>query len=247
MGKIIKGLFPSYEKKDKKVAVIIAAGGSGSRMGLDFNKLFLSVDEKPIIAYTIDAFEFCTEVDDIIIVAAKRDIELIEDICHTFEYRKVKHIVEGGSTRQESVLNGLSKIEDTTDIVLIHDGARPLVSSKNIINCIENTQKYKACTLAVPVKDTLKRADDEENINKSVDRDNLFNIQTPQGFERELIVKAHNHALENKLSVTDDCSVVEAYGNKVKLIMGDSSNIKLTTPDDYFTISAIIAYRSDFE
>lgn len=247
MAKIIKGLFPSFEKRENTVTAIIAAGGSGTRMGIDFNKLFLSIDEKPIIAYTLDAFETCHEIDDIIIVASEKDFTFVKEIVETFEYEKVKSIVIGGATRQESVRRGLSALSDDCDIVLIHDGARPLVSVQSIANCIEETRINGAAALGTPVKDTIKLADDEGFIKDTVPRDSLYLIQTPQGFDRNLIVDAHNYATENGVDATDDCRLVEALGTKVSIVPSESSNIKLTTPDDYFMISALLAYRGDFE
>ena len=247
MAKIIKGVFPTFQKKENTVTAIIVAGGSGTRMGIDFNKLFLSIDEKPVIAYTLDVFENCREVDDIIIVAAEKDFNFVKEIIEAFEYEKVSNIVVGGATRQESVKKGLSALSDDCDIVLIHDGARPLVTNQSVLNCIEETVKNGAAALGTPVKDTIKSSDTDGFIKDTVPRDGLYLIQTPQGFDRNLIVDAHNFALENGLDATDDCKLVEALGKKVAIVPSESSNIKLTTPDDYFIISALLAYRGDFE
>lgn len=246
MAKIIKGLFPAFELKENKVTAIIAAGGSGRRMGIDFNKLFLSIEEKPIIAYTLDAFENCRMVDNIVIVASEKDFNFIKEIVEAFEYEKVSSIVIGGATRQESVKKGLDALPDDCGIVLIHDGARPLVTDQSILNCIEGVINNGAAALGTPVKDTIKSAEDGF-IKDTVPRDGLYLIQTPQGFDRKLIVDAHSFALENSLDATDDCKLVEAMGKRVAIIPSESSNIKLTTPDDYFMISALLAYRGDFE
>lgn len=246
MAKIIKGIFPTFQEKENTITAIIVAGGSGRRMGIDFNKLFLSIEEKPIIAYTLDVFENCLDIDDIIIVAAEKDFNFVKEIVEAFEYEKVSNIVVGGATRQESVRCGLSALSDDCDVVLIHDGARPLVTNQSILNCIEETVKNGAAALGTPVKDTIKSAKDGF-IKDTVPRDNLYLIQTPQGFDRNLIVDAHNYALENGLDATDDCKLVEALGKKVAIVPSESSNIKLTTPDDYFMISALLAYRGDFE
>ena len=164
-----------------------------------------------------------------------------------FGYEKVSSIVTGGSTRQESVKKGLAALADECDIVLIHDGARPLVTSQSILNCIEETRTNGAAALGTPVKDTIKLSDSDGFIKDTVPRENLYLIQTPQGFNRNLIVDAHNYATENNLDATDDCKLVEALGIKVAIVPAESSNIKLTTPDDYFMISALLAYRGDFE
>ncbi len=247
MAKIIKGIFPTFEQKENMVTAIIAAGGSGTRMGIDFNKLFLSIEEKPIIAYTLDAFENCRSVDNIVIVASEKDFKFIKEIVEAFEYEKVSDIVIGGATRQESVRKGLMALSDDCDIVLIHDGARPLVTEQSILNCIEETIKNGAAALGTPVKDTIKSSDNDGYIKDTVPRDGLYLIQTPQGFDRNLIIDAHNYAIENNLDATDDCKLVETMGKKVAIVPSESSNIKLTTPDDYFMISALLAYRGDFE
>ena len=144
MAKIIKGIFPTFQEKENTITAIIVAGGSGKRMGIDFNKLFLSIEEKPIIAYTLDVFENCRDIDDIIIVAAEKDFNFVKEIVEAFEYEKVSNIVVGGATRQESVRCGLSALSDDCDVVLIHDGARPLVTNQSILNCIEETVKNGA-------------------------------------------------------------------------------------------------------
>lgn len=247
MGKIIEGLFPSKKKKEKTVCAIIAAAGSGTRMGLDFNKLFLSIEEKPVIAYTIDSFEECDAVDDIIIVCSESDFSLVSDICSDFNYQKVSQIVTGGKTRQESIYKGLLATSGSEEIVLVHDGARPLVSEALIEAVINKARDKGAAAPAVPVKDTVKKVNSDLTVRSTVDRESLFCVQTPQGFGRNVILSAHEKAYKENIEATDDCALAEKLGQKVYIVPGESSNVKLTTPDDYFLISALIAYRGDYE
>lgn len=247
MGKIIRGVFDKHLKNKFKTAVIIAAGGTGSRMGLDFNKLFLMIDEKPVIAHTIDVFEKCSKVDEIVIVANENDIQTVKEIIEDFGYTKVKTIATGGSTRQESVYKGLLCVSEDTHIVAIHDAARPLINPAVVEQCIDAADEFGASAAGVPAKDTLKKVDSNFIIESTLNRENIVQIQTPQCFKKELILKAHESAMEDSFITTDDCAVAEHYGAKIKVVPGNSFNIKLTTPDDYYVLSALITYRGEFE
>ncbi len=247
MGKIIRGVFDKHIKNNFNTTAIIAAGGTGSRMGLDFNKLFLMIDEKPVLAHTLDVFEKCQKVDEIVIIANENDIQTVKEIVEDFGYTKVKTIATGGKTRQESVYKGLLCVSEDTQVVAIHDAARPLVNPLVINQCIEAASEFGASAAGVPAKDTLKRVDGQNMITETVDRENIVQIQTPQCFKKDIIIKAHEKAIEEGFSTTDDCAVVEKYGTKVKVIAGNSLNLKLTTPDDYYALSAFITYRGEFE
>ena len=247
MGKIIRGVFDKHLKNKFKTTVIIAAGGTGSRMGLDFNKLFLMIDDKPVLAHTIDVFEKHSKVDEIIIVANENDLQTVKEIIEDFAYSKVKTIVVGGKTRQESVYNGLLCVSEDTDVVAIHDGARPLITPVVIEQCLDAAFEGGASATGVFAKDTLKKTDNENNICETLNRENVVQIQTPQCFKKDLIIKAYEKAIAEKIETTDDCAVAENFGAKIKVIQGSSFNIKLTTPDDYYALSALITYRGDFE
>ncbi len=247
MGKIIRGVFDKHIKNSFKTTAIIAAGGTGSRMGLNFNKLFLMIDEKPVLAHTLDVFEKCQKIDEIVIVANESDIKTVKEVVEDFGYSKVETIATGGKTRQESVYKGLLCVSEDTQVVAIHDAARPLINPNVIIQCIDAAYELGASAAGISAKDTLKRVNEKNIITETVDRENVVQIQTPQCFRKDIIIEAHEKAISDGFSTTDDCAVVEKYGTKVKVIPGNSLNIKLTTPDDYYALSAFITYRGEFE
>ncbi|MDD3225334.1 MAG: 2-C-methyl-D-erythritol 4-phosphate cytidylyltransferase [Clostridium sp.] len=214
-----------------KCALILAAG-KGKRMGNDVNKIFLTLNNKPILAHTLNVFENCKDIDSIVLVAAKNEIEYCKNnIVSKYNIKKVKEIVEGGSERQESVYNGLKAI-GSCNIVLIHDGARPFVSEKIISDGIKYAKVYGACACGVKPKDTIKVKNENGFSEETLNRDKLFCVQTPQCFKFDLILKAHENVILKKDRITDDTSAVELYGHKVFLYDGSYDNIKVTTPDD---------------
>lgn len=213
------------------VSAIILAGGKGKRMGKDISKQFILVKDKPIIYYTIKKFSDCKLIDEIILVLPKDEIEYCKKEVLEKYSLKVDKIIEGGKERQDSVYNGLKALKNS-DIVLIHDGARPFVSEKIILDGIENAKKYGAAAPGVMPKDTIKVKDDFSFSKETLKRESLIAIQTPQVFKKDIIVKCHERIREDNVSVTDDTMVVEKYGYKVYLYDGDYTNIKVTTPED---------------
>ena len=213
------------------VSAIILAGGKGKRMGKDISKQFILVKDKPIIYYTIKKFSDCQLIDEIILVLPKDEIEYCKKEVLEKYSLKVDKIIAGGKERQDSVYNGLKALKNS-DIVLIHDGARPFVSEKIILDGIENAKKYGAAAPGVMPKDTIKVKDDFSFSKETLKRESLIAIQTPQVFKKDIIVKCHERVRENNVSVTDDTMVVEKYGYKVYLYDGDYINIKVTTPED---------------
>lgn len=213
------------------VSAIILAGGKGKRMGKDISKQFILVKDKPIIYYTIKKFSDCKLIDEIILVLPKDEIEYCKKEVLEKYSLKVDKIIEGGKERQDSVYNGLKALKNS-DIVLIHDGARPFVSEKIILEGIENAKKYGAAAPGVMPKDTIKVKDELSFSKETLKRESLIAIQTPQVFKKDIIVKCHERVRENNVSVTDDTMVVEKYGYKVYLYDGDYINIKVTTPED---------------
>ena len=213
------------------VSAIILAGGKGKRMGKDISKQFILVKDKPIIYYTIKKFSDCKLIDEIILVLPKDEIEYCKKEVLEKYSLKVDKIIEGGKERQDSVYNGLKALKNT-DIVLIHDGARPKVSEKIILEGIENAKKYGAAAPGVMPKDTIKVKDELSFSKETLKRESLIAIQTPQVFKKDIIVKCHERVREDNISVTDDTMVVEKYGYKVYLYDGDYTNIKVTTPED---------------
>ena len=221
---------------NKTVTALIAAGGSGNRMNSDIPKQFMLIEATPIIAKTLLAFQNDKLTDNIVIVSRPDDIEKIQEIIKTYKIEKVTDIVSGGKTRQLSIINGLNKV--TSDIVLIHDAARPFVSQAQIDEVIKSVDKNKAAALGIPISDTLKLSNNGK-IVKTIDRNGMYAIQTPQGFDTKLIKAAHENATKNNISVTDDCSVAEAMGIDVFIVNGSARNIKITNPDDIIIANAI--------
>lgn len=215
------------------ISAIILAGGKGKRMGYPISKQFIELKGKPIIYYTIKKFSENKNIDNIIIVLPSDEIEYFkENILEKYSLNVTK-IVEGGSERQDSVYNALKSIEDTdTDIVLIHDGARPFISNKIIDDGIKYANIYGACAPGVMPKDTIKIKNKDNFSIDTPNRVNLVSIQTPQVFKFNEILECHQKIKISKEVVTDDTMVVEKYGYNVYLYDGEYTNIKITTPED---------------
>lgn len=226
-----------------KVTAVIVAGGKGSRMGADKNKVFLKIMGREMLYYTISAFENNSTVDDIIVVTGENDIDECTDLVTRYKFCKVKCITEGGATRQQSVMNGLLKADG--EIALIHDGARALVTDAEINNSINDCKKFGAAAVGVKCKDTLKSADSDGFISKTVDRESTYLIQTPQTFYLEKILDMHKRALNEGFFATDDCMIAEHYGMKIKISGGSYDNIKLTTPEDMIVGERILKERKE--
>jgi len=216
------------------VSVLIAAAGQGKRMGGSINKQFIKLMGKPILAHTIEAFLKSKYIDEIITIVHEDEVELCKkEVLGQFFPNKEIKIAIGGKERQESVYNGLKKIEDKgkNHVVLIHDGARPFINVELINSSIDEVIKNKAVGVGVPVKDTIKVVEGDY-IKNTPPRNTLWSIQTPQSFCKELILEAHRRAVEENYFGTDDCMLVERLGHPIKMIMGSYSNIKITTPED---------------
>lgn len=220
-----------------KITAIVLAAGSGSRMKSKTKKQFMEIKGKPVIWYSLFEFEK-SRVDEIILVTGKEDIDYCKkEIVEKYNLKKIKNVVAGGSERYESVYNGLKEV--TGNIVLIHDGARPLINNEIIERSIEGTIKSDACVIGVPVKDTIKRANKEGYIIDTPNRSELWITQTPQSFKTDLVKMAYKKMKEElekgntTLNITDDAMVVEEFTtNQVRFVQGDYKNIKVTTPED---------------
>lgn len=206
-----------------KISAVIVAAGSGTRMKAGKNKVFLELLGKTVLEHTVSAFERCSLIDEIIVVT--NEAEEAERVLAG--YKKLAAITPGGSVRGESVKNGLAKA--TGDFVCIHDGARALILKEDIENAVNAAIEFGAAALGVKCKDTLKLADESGFIKGTVDREFLYNIQTPQVFRLSEIIEAYEKTNE---SFTDDCALFEECGKKVKIVEGSYDNIKLTTPED---------------
>lgn len=191
------------------------------------SKLLLKINGKTVLERSVNAFLNISDVDEVIVVARERDIPAFSDILTD---ERVSFVV-GGDTRQQSVMNALDVIDDC-ELIIIHDGARPLIKSKDIENTIRAAKENKAAAVGVFVKDTVKVVDKNGFVVSTPDRSTLFAVQTPQIFDFELYRKAAQNAREKGLDFTDDCQLVESFNQKVKTVVGSYSNIKITTPDD---------------
>ena len=219
-------------EKQKYTAIVLAAG-SGKRMNSKVHKQYLIIQDRPVLYYSLKAFED-SAVDEIVLVVGKGEEEFCrKEIVDKYGISKVKAIVEGGKERYHSVFEGLKQTSDA-DYVLIHDGARPFVDQDIIRRCMQEVQKYQACVVGMPVKDTIKIADEEGYAKQTPDRKNVWMIQTPQTFSYALIYEAYEEMLKTEdTAITDDAMVLERIkGKKSKLIEGSYRNIKITTPED---------------
>jgi len=226
-----------------KTIAIIAAGGRGKRIEEvhpegKLPKQFLILKDKPILVHTVDKFEWCGLVDEIILVVPEGYLEYCSQaIVDKYGFKKVRKVICGGNERQDSVYLGLKACPDNTSIVVIHDGVRPLISPDKISESIKICQEKKsagsigAVVLAVPVKETIKRVE-HGNIITTLDRDKLWLTQTPQTFEYKLVLDAYKKAEEDNFVGTDDSALVERLGCEVTILEGDYKNIKITTVED---------------
>lgn len=221
-------------------AIIVAAGDS-RRMG--FDKLFASIGGRSVIAHTIDAFQVADCVSGVILVARNDRLHEIRAIVRDANFQKVKSIVPGGKHRQDSVRVGLDQLESTANYVAVHDAARPLITAQQIERVFEQSQVHAAASLAEPIRDTLKYADKEFFVTGSVDRHQLYAMQTPQVFERRLIEEAYRAVYTQNALVTDEVSAVERLGRKAVLVANTEPNFKITYPRDLALAEFILKQR----
>lgn len=214
---------------NKKVTGIILVAGNSVRYGQNRNKNFEKVKDKYIFQYSLEKFIANQYIDDVIIALKEKEKEFIKNAISMMDLNKKVSLVIGGDTRKKSVYNCLN--ETDADIVIIHDGARPLVQTNNINKCIESMKEYKGVSIAVKSKDTIKITDNEGIVTQTTPRKNTWIVQTPQCFDRNTLKLAHEKC-ENEDSITDDCMLLENEGIKIKLLEGTYSNIKLTNIED---------------
>lgn len=231
----------NFSKNKTAVSAIIVAAGNGTRMKMPARKQLVEINDVPVIAHTLKAFENTDIIDEIIIVTKEEDILIMWDIAKEFNISKVTEIVKGGETRTDSVKNGLLCAKG--DYVAIHDGVRPCIKPEHIKKTVEKAVETGASALGCPVTDTLKKVDENGIITATVDRKYLWAIQTPQVFQKQLILKAYNQG--NCQNATDDCMLLESIGVKVSMVEGDRSNIKVTMAEDIELVSSILAKEND--
>ena len=213
-----------------KVGAIIPAAGRGKRIGASVPKQFLEIQGRPLLHHTLTVFASCKLIDYVVLVMPPTDVdEMGEDWLNKYEI--VREVVVGGEQRQDSVYNGFSSLEEGTDIVVVHDGVRPFTTPQMIIATVEAAQQHGAAITAIPVSDTVKQAADGF-VKQTVSRDGLWRVQTPQAFQCGLLQQAFKKAKKDSYYGTDEGSLVEYLGERVKIVPGSELNIKITRKED---------------
>ena len=219
---------------------IIVAGGKGERMGPDVDKAFLSLGAKPVLVYSLLAFEKCPDVDEVVLVVRKERVEAARCAVQMFGCKKVIKIISGGNQRQQSVANGLAEISEEAEVVAVHDGARPCVTLGLISETIKSARQYGSGVAAVKITDTVKEVDKGMIIAQTIDRTKLWRVQTPQAFKVALLRKAFAMVKKKKIKITDEASSVELICDNVRMVQSSSSNIKITSADDLMLAAALM-------
>ncbi len=222
--------------EEKTVTAVILVAGNSTRYGQNRNKNFEIIHGKPVMLYSLEEFHKNRYIDNIIIGAKEEEIPIIQNILQKEQFTKPIDMIVGGNSRQETVYNCIQQTE--ADIVVIHDGARPAIKQEYINQCIEAMKDYKGATVGVRSKDTIKITDENNIVIQSTQRSNTWMIQTPQCFERKILLELHKKYKTEK--VTDDCMLLEKNKNKVKILEGDYTNIKITTYEDLEIMKKII-------
>lgn len=222
--------------------VIIPAAGQGKRMGAGKNKLLLQLEDQPIILHTLKVFLHDTSCKEIILVIQPEDEAVFSSLLHDCPRNEKINMVYGGEERQQSVYNGLQAAQ-LTEIILVHDGARPFIQHNVIQHLVNVAYNKGAAIAAVPVKDTIKRVDHFQ-VKETIERTSLWQVQTPQAFRFSVLYNAHQQAMKESYLGTDEASLVERLAYPVQIVTGDYDNIKITTPEDLYFAEAIIKKRS---
>lgn len=224
-----------------KVTAIIVAAGKGKRMLHSVPKHFIHLGDKPVLAYTLDTFERCPDVNQILVVARSGEENYcLKEVVEKYGYKKVLKIVIGGDRRQDSVYRGIKKLDEDTDIVVVHDGVRPFVSQNIISEAIKLAMFADGVVTAVAVKDTIKNVGPDGIIMSTPDRSSMWYAQTPQVFKRRILEDAYVRAYDDNFTGTDESSLVERLGYKVKIVEGTADNIKITTKEDLLFADVIL-------
>lgn len=228
-----------------KADAVIVSAGKGQRFTEGKKKQYYLLADKPILAHTLDKFETCPLVRSIVLVVGQGDMNYcLKEIVEKYRYRKISHIVPGGKRRQDSVKNGIDALSKDADIVVIHDGVRPLVTREMIEDSIHSAQRFGAVVLAMPVKETIKVAHTDGTVLKTLDRESLWHIQTPQAFQVRVIKQAYQKAAKDGFVGTDDASLVERLGMKVHILPGSYTNIKITTSEDLILANLFLRMKT---
>lgn len=239
MGLIEKTVKSVMKRKKAFTSAVIAAGGSSERMG-GINKLLYELVGTPVIVRTMLAFQNSCDIDEIIVVAREDDCDCIRRLAAEHSVTKVSSVVAGGASRAESVMNGIGAVSQKADVIAIHDGARPFVTGTIIHDAVLTARKFSACAPGVPVTATIKRVSNSVVV-ETVDRSDLYEMQTPQVFAADVIRVAAAASLSHGSEITDDCMSVEAIGCPVRIIPGSYDNFKITTASDIARAEAFIS------
>jgi len=223
------------------VSAIIVAGGSSQRMG--FDKLEALLAGKEVLRHSIEAFENCNAVNEIYLVCPEQKREELDGWRGKYGFRKLRGVAIGGSERQDSVAQGIALLSPHSSIIAVHDGARPLITPSGVHDCLLAAKEYGAAALARPITETIKRSDSEDWVNEDVGRENLWVMETPQAFQRELLEKAYQYVKDEGLVITDEVSALQALGQKVKLVSNPQPNPKITYPGDIELAEQILSSR----
>ena len=221
------------------VSVVFPAAGQAHRMQVGLNKVFLTLAGKPMLLRTLLTFSKVPEVGELIIAVGTDEIEPVKSLLSRVKGLAPWQVVEGGSERQYSIRNGLALVSEEADIVLVHDAARPLIRRETIEELIRVVRAEGAAIIAVPEKNTIKIASENGVVVSTPARSSLWQVQTPQGFRKEILIEANRRAEEDGFLGTDDASLVERIGVPVHIVKGEYSNIKVTTPEDMIVAEAI--------
>lgn len=227
-----------------KVVAIIPAAGKGKRMGHPIPKHYIRLEGRPILSYTLEAFEKCPDVNQVVMVVRSGEEEYcLKEVVEKYMFKKVLKIVIGGERRQDSVYHGIKGLDQDTDIVVVHDGVRPFVPPELISESIKMAMYFDGVIVALPVKDTIKEINGEGFVKNTPDRESLWYAQTPQTFKKRVIEEAFIRAYSDGFYGTDESSLVERIGGKVKIIEGTPENIKITTKEDLLLAEFILRSR----
>jgi 2-C-methyl-D-erythritol 4-phosphate cytidylyltransferase len=232
--------------KSMRTVAIVPAAGSGSRMDRELSKQYLSLGGMPLLVRTLKVFDECPLVDALLVVVPPQDIEFVRNtVLAPWKLKKVAGVLPGGKERQDSVRAGVEALDRETDLVIIHDAVRPFITLEVISQCVRAARDEGAVTVGVPAKDTVKEVSPDGRVMRTCDRSRMWLTQTPQVFRREIIENAHRAAARDGFRGTDDTSLVERLGIAVRMIRGEYSNIKITTPDDLILAETLLAVRRE--
>ena len=220
--------------------VILVAAGKSERMGANTDKAFLSLGPRPVLAWSLLAFEQCSEIDQIVLVVRKEQVLAAKSVAQMFGISKLRDVVAGGARRQDSVQNGMKAMDPDTRIVIVHDGARPCVTSELIVETIKGAKRNGCGIAASRVWDTIKYVERGATVDHTVDRAKLWAVQTPQAFKVDLLNRAYRAVEEKKATVTDEAGAVELIGEPVRLVEWPRTNIKITTAEDLPLAAAVL-------